>query len=107
MILSKENSKRRIREITAFAAALIMVGAFSLPSGTEIMGVGFGSAVVASAANSGHFGNNLHWELDDSGTLTVSYTGAGTGEAMPNWGNSSQVSWSRYKTSIKSVDSGR
>ncbi|MCI7351538.1 MAG: leucine-rich repeat protein [Ruminococcus sp.] len=101
--MSKENNKRRIREITAFAAALIMVGAFSLPSGTEIMGVGLGSAVVASAEESGTFGTNLTWTLDGAGTLTISYKGTGDGEAMPTWTNSRQIPWSSYKTSIKSV----
>ncbi|MCI7351067.1 MAG: leucine-rich repeat protein [Ruminococcus sp.] len=98
--MSKENNKRRIREITAFAAALIMVGAFSLPSGTEIMGVSLGSAVVASAASSGDFGenNSLHWELDDEGTLTISGTGK-----MPSWSSSSSYPWNGNKESIKSV----
>ena len=96
--MSKENSKR-IREITAFAAALIMVGAFSLPSGTEIMGVRLGNAIVASAAgSSGTCGTKLTWTFDGTDTLTIS----GTGE-MANWKSSSEVPWESYSDSIKSV----
>ncbi len=53
MILSKENQRRKIKRATAAAAALLMMGAFSVPSETEIMGVRLGNAVVASAATYG------------------------------------------------------
>lgn len=89
--MSKENNKRRIRKVTAFAAALLMAATFSLPSGTEIMGVGFGNAIVASAEGSGTFGTDLKWELDGAGTLTVSYTGTGSGEGIPDWTYSDQA----------------
>ena len=100
MILSKENNKRRIRKVTAFAAALLLAASFSLPEGTEIMGVGLGSAVVASAAevDHGNCGDGVTWSLDSDGTLTISGTGA-----MNDWISQWDVPWNNYNNIIKSV----
>ena len=107
--LNKENIRRRIRNITAFAAALLLAAAFTLPAGTEIMGDSFGNAIVASAAEeaSGTCGTDLKWALDDAGTLTISYTGSGSGGSMQNWTYNDycqrKIPWTNYQKSIKSV----
>ena len=59
-------------------------------------------ALVASAgtlfAASGTCGDNLKWELNSSGVLTISGTGA-----MTFWKSPSEVPWYIYLTAIKSV----
>ena len=49
--LNKENIRRRIRNVTAFAAALLLAAAFTFPAeiGDGFFD-GFGNAIVASAA---------------------------------------------------------
>ena len=47
--LNKETFKRRIRKITAFAAALAMAAAFTFPARVGEGFSGFGNAIVASA----------------------------------------------------------
>ena len=50
------------------------------------------------AASSGTCGDNLKWALNDSGTLTISGTGA-----MKNYSESSSVPWYSLRSSIKTV----
>ena len=99
IILKEKKLKRIARWITAFAAALMLAAAFTFPSGTEIMGISFGNAIVASAAeSSGPCGPNLTWTFDGTDTLTIS----GTGE-MDNWDGVYGIPWLDYSGSIKSV----
>lgn len=42
----------------------------------------------AQAANSGSCGSNVYWELDDSGTLTISGNGA-----MDDYMSTSSIPW--------------
>lgn len=56
-------------------------------------------AITANAKESGTCGDNLTWELDDSGTLTIEGTGEmNTGDY---WTNS--VPWNDYKSDITNV----
>ena len=54
--------------------------------------------VKAQAASSGTCGTNVRWELDDSGTLTISGTGV-----MENYISHLSVPWCSSRVSIKSV----
>ena len=47
--LKKEKLKRIARRITAFAAAAAMAATLAFPTGTELLGINFGTSVVASA----------------------------------------------------------
>ena len=107
--LIKEKIRRRIRNTVAFAAALLLAASFTFPAGTKIIGISFGNAIVASAAEkaSGTFGTDLKWEFDGAGTLTISYTGTGSGEAMKNWTYSdfskNIIPWASFCDDITSV----
>ena len=54
--------------------------------------------ITAFAATSGTCGDNLTWTLDDSGTLTISGTGA-----MDNWSSNVLMPWHSSRTDIKKV----
>lgn len=54
--------------------------------------------LVSNAATSGTCGDNLTWQLDDSGILTIS--GSGT---MTNWEYYDEVPWYSYKKNIKVI----
>ena len=71
--------KKRIKRITAVAAAAALAISFTFPAelGLADLGVG-GNAIVASAESSGNCGDsgsNVTWSLDDNGTLTISGSG--------------------------------
>ncbi|MGN1102034.1 MAG: leucine-rich repeat protein, partial [Huintestinicola sp.] len=103
--MSKEKFKRKIRRAAAAIAALALAVSFTFPTGTDIMGVSFGNAIVASATEvaNGTCGNGVTWTLDDNGTLTISYTGFGSG-AMTDWYSPYSVPWyDSYRGSIKTV----
>ena len=93
--------KKLLSKITAASLAATL----AFPTGTELLGINFGTSVVASAAavTSGTCGTNLIWSLDDTGTLTISYTGSGSGEGIPDWTYSNKAPWIQYKDDIKSV----
>ena len=97
IVLNKENIRRRIRNVTAFAAALLLAAAFTFPAEVgDGFFDGFGNAIVASAW-SDSFGPNLTYTFDN-GTLTIS----GTGE-IPNLGDPKLFPWYNWCTQIKSV----
>ena len=52
--------------------AMAMIGAFVLIDGQDPVG--------ATVTGSGSCGEGVTWELDDTGTLTIQYSGPGTGE---------------------------
>jgi len=54
--------------------------------------------LVPEQSYSGTCGENLTWKLDDTGVLTISGTGA-----MAEYTNTSQPSWSQYKSLISDV----
>ncbi|MBP0958473.1 MAG: leucine-rich repeat domain-containing protein [Oscillospiraceae bacterium] len=89
--LKREKVRRQIRRAAAAAAALMLAAAFSLPAGTEIMGVRLGNAIVASASDSGDFGEGdcLSWSYDSiDNILTISGNGA-----MPDSGEIPWIYW--------------
>ncbi|MGN1107211.1 MAG: leucine-rich repeat domain-containing protein, partial [Huintestinicola sp.] len=96
--MNKENIRRRIRNVTAFAAALLLAAAFTFPAelGDGFFD-GFGNAIVASAVTSGSCGTNLTYTYDN-GTLTIS----GTGE-MDKWIIEILVPWREACSYIKNV----
>ena len=53
---------------------------------------------VESSSLTGSCGEDLTWELDEQGTLTISGTGA-----MNNWTSVTLVPWNEYKSDIKAV----
>ncbi len=55
-------------------------------------------SVKSQAASSGTCGENLTWNLDDNGTLTIS----GTGD-MTNYSSSSKAPWYSVRENIKSI----
>ena len=73
--------------LTAFTVCLLAICLLALPTKAD-------AATVAS----GTCGDNLSWVLDDTGTLTISGTGA-----MPNWTSSSNAPWYAKRSSIKRV----
>ena len=56
------------------------------------------AATEVASGTCGAEGNNLTWTLDDSGTLTISGTGA-----MKEYENYNQRPWVAYKNDIKKV----
>ncbi|MCR5121501.1 MAG: leucine-rich repeat protein [Ruminococcus sp.] len=88
----------KLKKITAaVCAAALALGAAGLPV-SDVFGGEF--AVTASAADeiiaNGTCGENVKWQLDSAGTLTIS----GTGE-MEDYGEASETPWYSYKKDIK------
>ncbi|MGN0638894.1 MAG: leucine-rich repeat domain-containing protein [Huintestinicola sp.] len=80
--MKKEKLKRIAKRITALAAAAALAATFSLPAGTEIMGVRLGNAIVASAATYGDYTYSVN---SDNATVTITqYNGSGGNVEIPS-----------------------
>ena len=79
-----KNWKRRL--LARVLAAVLLLG--MLPS----------AALAATVTDSGDLGNGFRWELDDTGTLTI--TGSGN---MPSFADSANQPWAGQKSNIKKV----
>lgn len=81
IILKKEKLKRIARRITAFAAAAAMAATLAFPTGTELLGINFGTSVVASAETTTD-GNFDYTVNESTGTITK-YNGSGGEVEIP------------------------
>ncbi|MCQ2435750.1 MAG: leucine-rich repeat domain-containing protein [Clostridia bacterium] len=72
--------------------------AYATKQKKKFMSIDDPNAVISA---SGTCGNNLNWELDDAGKLTISGTGA-----MTNWDDPAGVPWDARRDVIRSVEIG-
>ncbi|MBQ1948421.1 MAG: leucine-rich repeat domain-containing protein [Clostridia bacterium] len=63
-----------------------------------VLCLGFTVTSMAATVESGVCGENLTWDLDDTGKLTIEGTGA-----MTDWASSTKVPWYAKRSSIKTV----
>ncbi len=102
----KRNSCKLLASLTAAVLASGMTAA--LPSG-KLLGEMFTvSASAADIKDSGKCGDNVAWELDSEGVLTISGTGKiddfyTVGGFRPETGYSDPVPWEKYLADIRRV----
>ena len=84
------------------AASLLAVGNVGIMPRDAVknfmLSVSAADSDIVASGKFGIYGDNLTWELDSEGTLTISGEGA-----MNNWEYSSRVAWSSYDSDIVSV----
>lgn len=81
IILKKEKLKRIARRITAFAAAAAMAATLAFPTGTELLGINFGTSVVASAETTTD--GNFDYTVNESTVTITKYNGSGGEVEIP------------------------